>query len=223
MYPLSSPAGSILNPFNTYEAASASYSTMTADLPWIVNGLSPLGKTQFFWSTIHDALIPIPGQNIALYRGVNGAPLLDMTATGRTPGTWYQLWSGDVIADWLLPNNHTIEMQARMDIKEASNTGGSQVALLLRANNTPIGDANNSIIARSATGSQYGNGVIATRVSTERRGGLFFGSGGLSINGQGDRSNSSFSTGSTRPVLDANFALTTNVLKLWYVSILSGV
>lgn len=224
MFPLgdNNAPGSPSNPFPSYEALVAA-PPASWEMPWVANPLAPEGKTQACLCSDQGIWVPRPGQCIAQYRGANGALLVDMTAAGRTPGTWYQVWSGaPIIPDWLLPLYRSVGVQARLDLKEASNAGSSATCIGLRGDSSPIGDPNNSIIARQTVGSQYGSGILTAPVYTERRSGSFFGSGGLALSGQGDRPNSSFSASQTRPVLDVNFGLVTNTLKLWYVSLWSG-
>ena len=215
--------GSPDNPFaSTAEIVAAGVGA--TETPWVLNPLAPLGRTQAYFAG--GVWAPIPGQCIALYRGVAGQPLVDMTATGRAPATWYEVWAPtDPIPDWLIPNFRDIGLRVRAETKEATNAGTSKLRATLRAESSVLGGETDAIMGSSFTGSEFGRGLYAGIAYAQRSGALIVGSSGtgpFTASVGADREVGTFAAGATKPRLDAQFGLVTNTLKLFSVSIWAG-
>jgi hypothetical protein len=98
--------GSAENPFATAEELNAAYPTggpYQAFSPSVANPLSPCGSTLAHWNGAK--WVPLPGQLIAQWEGVGGAPVLERTAAGLTLGQWAVVWApNDPLPDWLICN-----------------------------------------------------------------------------------------------------------------------
>lgn len=98
--------GSPANPFASAADLLAAYPSggpYPAFTPSVANPLSPCGSTLAHWK--NGKWVPVPGQIIAQWKGVDGLPFFGRVAEGLTIGSWNNVWApDDPLDDWLICN-----------------------------------------------------------------------------------------------------------------------
>jgi len=216
--------GSPSNPYPTFEALLAAYPVppYPAFWPFLANPLAPCGVTEM----VHDGAIwkARPGQIIGRFRNLDGAPLLDSTGAGRTPGAWYEAWQSPILPDWLIPDFYPLGIQARAITADSSSAAQERMRITLRDAPSTAGDENTAFIGHAQLASAFGHGlgsveVVAQRVGAAIRGTL--GTGAANPANTGDWPLGAFGAGATRVRLDFSPGATSNVVKLFYVNLWS--
>lgn len=220
-------AGTEESPYASITIANAAKLAGTAPaLPWIVNSLAPCGMTQGRWDVGLASFVPRPGQCIAWYRGVNGAPLLDTTGAGRTLAVWLGVWSGAAIADWLLPNFNGMEINGVGEMSDPSSVATQKIRLALRGSHLLTGNEWDSMLGSGGATTVNTRGFGGVRTNHTRYGGNFrgvAGNGGASPSTPGQATfTGSFLAGSTAPHVEGYFGATTNILRVYSVKIWSA-
>lgn len=221
MYPLSSPAGSISNPFTNVSdfPISAPHVGYEVFLTYV---LSPTGYVKWFWNGTAFKLSS--DQVIINYGNADGSPIYDQTATLLTPGTAYDLWTSDILPPWLLTAGFRGALVFEAGFMDTSST--ASVTIRAGIGDSALGgtDPATSLLGFTSAAASANKGFTMAPANFRISGGDIFSVAGSAPFSQGQNSPRSLFQliNSPRIRFNAIPGAITNRFRIWSVTLKTG-